>query len=509
MILISLLGLGCHGGTTGTAALTDAAAIADGQTTQPDVATSDLAALPPDLGSPTDLAPAVDLSAPADAPPAPSGPSPARAIAAGHTNTCVIFENGQLKCWGDNSQGQLGLGDLEPRGARPEQMGANLPVIDLGDGHTVRAVAVGAQHVCALLDGGRIKCWGENTYGQLGNLGRGRNAGGHPGEMGDELPYVDLGSERRAVSVAAGPYFTCAVLEGGQLKCWGQNLTGNLGQGDPRDRAQGELGDQLPPIDLGTGRTALAVSAAGAFKLGSPAAPGPFTGLAISCAVLDSGQVKCWGGGRINRYGALGDDGGAFDRGSRPGEMGDNMPPVRLSGQRARALAGGCSYACALVENGDVRCWGNPHMGKLGSQPFATLADPHPPVALGRPAVAIAASGATNDMDFAHTCALLDDGAVKCWGNNASGQLGLGDRNARGDEQVMGRPVVLTAAELGTGRKARAIAAGASHTCAILDRGEVKCWGLNTDGRLGLGDTEMRGAAPGQLGDKLPPVALW
>jgi alpha-tubulin suppressor-like RCC1 family protein len=244
--------------------------------------------------------------------------------------------------------------------------------------------------------------------------------------------------------------------------------------------------------------------------VGNPGGSGPFTGLALACALLDDGEIKCWGGGRVNHYGALGDSGGALDRGSRPGEMGDKLPAVALGGHAARAVATGCSYACALIDNGQVRCWGNPHMGKMGAGDlFGPPEDPYAPVALSRPAVALTASAVTTDMDFAHSCALLDNGAVACWGNNGNGQLGLGDTVTRGDAQIMGRPVPLAPVDLGAGRKARAVVAGGTHTCALLDRGEVKCWGSNVGGLLGLGDTRNRGNAQGQMGDKLPPVALW
>ncbi len=119
----------------------------------------------------------------------------------------------------------------------------------------------------------------------------------------------------------------------------------------------------------------------------------------------------------------------------------------------------------------------------------------------GRTAVAVSAGDA-------HTCALLDNATVKCWGFNGSGQLGLGDNVNRGD-RTRGRTRWATtcpAVDLGTGRTAVAIATGANHTCALLDNDTVKCWGSNGSGQFGLGDTTNRGdATPGhQMGDNLP-----
>jgi len=106
-----------------------------------------------------------------------------------------------------------------------------------------------------------------------------------------------------------------------------------------------------------------------------------------------------------------------------------------------------------------------------------------------------------------HTCARLDDGSAKCWGSNTSGQLGLGDTQDRGDGPgEMG--ATLPAVDLGPGRTALQLTAGFQHTCARLDDGSVKCWGFNNVGQLGLGDTQDRGDGPGEMGAALPAVQL-
>jgi alpha-tubulin suppressor-like RCC1 family protein len=130
-------------------------------------------------------------------------------------------------------------------------MGDALPAVDLGPGRTATAVAAGFFHTCARLDDRRVKCWGNNGYGQLG-LGDAVNRGDGPGEMGDALPAVDLGLGRTATAVAGGFGYTCALLDDRRLKCWGNNQFGQLGLGDSLNRgdAPGEMGDALPAVDL-------------------------------------------------------------------------------------------------------------------------------------------------------------------------------------------------------------------------------------------------------------------
>ena len=115
-----------------------------------------------------------------------------------------------MKCWGYNGDGELGLGDTTSRGdGWPGEMGDNLPAVDLGTGRTATAIAAGGNHTCALLDDATVKCWGFNGYGQLG-LGDTVARGDEVGAMGDSLPAVDLGTGRTAVAIAAGSNHTCA-----------------------------------------------------------------------------------------------------------------------------------------------------------------------------------------------------------------------------------------------------------------------------------------------------------
>jgi alpha-tubulin suppressor-like RCC1 family protein len=196
----------------------------------------------------------------------------AKKITTAGRHTCALLNNNKLKCWGENRKGQLGLGDTNDRGILGNQMGDNLPYVDLGVGRSVKKFTGGYYHTCAILDNNKVKCWGENSVGQLG-LGDGINRGDKPNQMGDNLPYVDLGTGRTAKRISAGYLHTCALLDNNKLKCWGYNAQGQLGLGDPSSRGQRpeRMGDNLPYVDLGKDKTALKI----------------YTGISSSCAVID------------------------------------------------------------------------------------------------------------------------------------------------------------------------------------------------------------------------------
>ncbi|EFJ48226.1 hypothetical protein VOLCADRAFT_91376 [Volvox carteri f. nagariensis] len=186
-------------------------------------------------------------------------------------------------CRRSNQDGQLGLGDNINRGTDPAQMGAALPFVDLGPGLAAVALAAGDAHTCAVLQpGGRVKCWGSNTAGQLG-LGDNRTRGLRPTDMGAALPFVDLGPGLNATAIVAGSRHTCVLLQpGGRVKCWGSNFYGRLGLGDTRPQGlrPTDMGAALPFVDLGPGLNATALAA----------------GTAHTCALLQPGSVlKCWG----------------------------------------------------------------------------------------------------------------------------------------------------------------------------------------------------------------------
>ncbi|MFN3217003.1 MAG: hypothetical protein ACE367_10945 [Acidimicrobiales bacterium] len=367
----------------------------------------------------------------ADGNEAPGAPLAFRSITAGGGHTCAIDDDGEVRCWGANAFGELGYGDTDDVGDGLDEMGRNMRLVDVGPGLTATAIAAGDDHTCALLDDGSVKCWGNNGRGRLG-IGDTFHRGDQVGEMGADLLPVDLGPDRTATAITAGGVHTCALLDDGSVKCWGNNASGQLGYGDTLHRgdAPGEMGANLLPVDLGPDRTATAIAA----------------GIAHTCALLDDGSLKCWGD---NLYGQLG-YGDTFHRGDQVGEMGDGLAPVDLGpGRTATAITAGVFF----------------------------------------------------------TCALLDDATTKCWGRNTTGQLGAGDVEHRGDQTgEMGD--ALLPVDLGGDRSVAAITAGGNHACALLDDGSLRCWGGNSNGQLGYGDIDSRGDAGGEMGDALPAVDI-
>jgi hypothetical protein len=215
---------------------------------------------------------------------------------------CALLESGDVACWG-HDYGYLGTETNNFGAFRPSAL------VDFGGG--LKALALGGSgggHTCAILDDGSLKCWGNNGSGQLG-LGDRTFHGRARGEMGSNLPAVDLGAGRRAVQVVGGGDHSCALLDDNSVKCWGSNvqdvpfqgwtLTGQLGL--DANPIPTEALSPAGPVPLGAGRTVLGIGA----RNGQ------------SCALLDGGDLKCWGS---NRFGQLGLGDGAY-RGDQPGEM--------------------------------------------------------------------------------------------------------------------------------------------------------------------------------------------
>lgn len=412
-------------------------------------------------------------------------------VSTGFAHSCALFGDGGVACWGANEQGQLGLGDTRVRGVLPGDMGSTLARVDLGTGRRATRLAAGSTHTCALLTDGAVLCWGANGRGQLGQ-GDGRARGDQRNELGDNLFPAALGTDRSAVAVTAGAAFTCVLLDDGTVRCWGSNQYGKLGTGGSGDRGDqpGELGDRLPTVHLGTGRTAVRLAA----------------GADTACAVLDDASVKCWG---ANTAGALG-QGDRRPRGDRAVDLGHALLPVDLgTGAEVAEVTVGDEHVCALLTSGAVKCWGGNGYGQLGiGRPGQRgirpddLGDTLPAVALpgGAAAVAIEAGSA-------HTCAVFPTGGMACWGANAAGALGLGDTRDRGMAAAhLGDNLPLPA--LGTDRRALAFSLGYRTTCAVLDDETVRCWGDNTVGQLGLGDRRSRGDERNEMGDALPRVSF-
>jgi alpha-tubulin suppressor-like RCC1 family protein len=461
-------------------------------------------------------------------------------------HTCVRFNTGNIKCWGYNAYGQLGYEDTAYRANTPANTPDTYGYVDLGTGKTAKQVVTGEYHTCAILNDDSVKCWGINSVGDLGygdNLSRGHIAG----TMGDFLPVVDLGFGKYATKLVASDRSTCALLNDNTVKCWGYNNFGNLGQGHTSAVGLGasDMGENLPVVDLGSGRTVQNI----------------WNKQEGFCAKLDDNSVKCWGYNQLANVGV----GHLYDIGKSALSMGDNLAAINFgTGRTALKVVGGDNASCALLDNNKVKCWGYVYRGDealaIGDAPGemgAALPAIQLPTgkyfkdirssghfncgrtqddklycwganntgALGIESTANQAINASNSGDNLisvelgtglnlvqynvgedHACALLDDNSVKCWGSNAYGKLGSGvSSGASGN--TMGD--FLPALDLGSVSYPVKLDLGYRHTCALFANGKIKCWGDNTYGTLGYGDTTDRGATPAtQMGDNLPFVDI-
>lgn len=428
-------------------------------------------------------------------------------LAVNGNHTCARNEIGQLKCWGQNNYGQLGLGDTVNRGASAGTMGANLPAVSLGAGRYPKEIALGYWHTCAILDNDDLKCWGQNQYGQLGLGSSQTTVGTSPSHMGDNLAAVSLGSGVKATKISLGYSHSCALLDNGRVKCWGQNAEGQLGLGDTVDRglSSSDMGNSLSEVDLGGPRVIeLSVNTS------------------HSCALLENHGVKCWGN---NFFGQLG-VGDFANRGVNPNEMGNHLPNVNLgSGAEVQSIAAGGAFTCALLADGQVKCWGRNESGILGQVycqnadgDFGLCGDPNYPLTLrGLGILPEHMGSALNSISLgtgvtathlsvgnSHACVQLANGSTKCWGENQYGQLGLGNTTSRGLGGDMGE--LLTPVSLGTGTIQQVIS-GNLENCALFTTEQIKCWGNNRFGGLGYGDTNHRGDEGGEMGNALPFVS--
>jgi len=422
--------------------------------------------------------------------------TPVVRVAAGGYHTCAILIAGNVKCWGYNAYGQLGLGDTVNRGDAPGQMGNALPAVFFPKDGAVKQLALGGYHTCVLDAAGDARCWGYNFYGQLG-YGHANNLGDNPSEVWGGMPAAVIETQK----IVAGDYHTCALKFGGAVWCWGYNGYGQLGTGDNQNRRNG-VNNSFGIPNLGTGRKAIDIAAAGY----------------STCVLLDNQQVKCWG---YNGVGTLG-LGDTFGRGDGPGEMGDALPAVDtgFSGFPLKEIVAGRYHVCAVRANGVwPKCWGYNAFGQLGLGDTNNRGDN--PGEMGTLLPLLPSGSRTWEMvgGYAHTCVPTSSGfvgrdRVKCFGYNGLGQLGVGDAVNRGDnpgEVAFGLPpAVELGLEPGTGfhHQVLGMTAGHYHTCALLGTGNIKCWGYNALGQLGLGDSTTRGTSPGQMGEALPVVDL-
>ncbi|CAE7468840.1 DHX37 [Symbiodinium microadriaticum] len=306
-----------------------------------------------------------------------------------------------------------------------------------------------------------------------------------------------------AMALIAGTNHQCA-LAAGMLKCWGDNSRGQLGYGNTENLGDDplEVGLQQPTVDLDgeEGPSNAGVTAAGGSSarramqrsvMRWPVAP------ITRAPSFEGGPVKCFG---QNLHGQLGLGTATNSHGDRPGHMGDKLSALNLGQFRIQQLAAGGMQSCALSMEGNVTCWGRliDPSAFLGVRNVGKAPDEMGP---GLPRTQLSEPATQITVRQSHACLRLESGKVVCFGSSDSGQLGSGEMQDRGLDQ----PVEL---DLGSGLSAQQVAAGKSHSCAVLADDSLKCWGSDVSGQLGRGSVETIGDNAGEMGDNLPPVQV-
>lgn len=379
-----------------------------------------------------------------------------RQISAGSNSTCHIDANSRLTCWGNNSFGQLGIGNFVPF--------PNPRVVAFFT--SVTAISVGDGFACAI-SSGAVFCWGKNDLGQLGN--------GTTTLSNAPTPVIGLSAN--VTAVAAGGSHACAV-QNFLIKCWGNNSHGQLGLGPFTG-----IGDfqKEPKQTFG--------------PFGAVSSVTISAGEEHTCAtaIVDrSRKLFCWGFNNLHQAG-------------QANETQDFVSPTEVKRPPGKfapfSVAAGRRHTCGVyrqLTESRVYCWGSNSFGQLGlghKQPCGDCFQPTLPVIDNTASVA---TGPTSN----HTCSLANDGKMHCWGSNEFGQIGNNTQTNQFKATV----------PLGMNNRVTMISVGENYTCSLAlrplsiirrrpltaVRGRLLltlhafCWGQNTDGQLGVRDFKSR-----------------
>ena len=371
--------------------------------------------------------------------------SDATSVAAGTFFSCAVRQNASISCWGANSSGELGIGQTTY-----EIASSQVPVEV--DGITdARAVDLGWGHACALRSGGSISCWGDNEDGQLGNS-----------QTAQSHTPLEVEGISDAVSVSTGLFHTCVVHQSGSISCWGLNSIGQLGNGRTDDSGSSEV-----PVRGTAGHESASLRSVQLSQftnvIGITDASSVAAGGGHTCALHQNGIVSCWGN---NESGQLGNDRSRLNWNAWAQF---SAVPVQVEGiADAIAVDSGAGFSCALHETGSVSCWGDNEFGGLGNGQMEDDSPVPVPVEGINDATAIATGGN-------HACAIHQNGAVSCWGDNSLHQRGT-------NQTTLSSAIPVSVSGISD---AAAVSAGGSHTCILHQDGTITCMGVNLLGELG------------------------
>ena len=396
-------------------------------------------------------------------------------ITAGETFTCYNGSDGSIFCWGQAQNGQLGDTSYGlPIQKVPSQVSGS------GSNFVATQISAGESHVCALIEDGKVKCWGKNDYGQTGNDKTRQSGSGNPNEVhwlhgtlypgggptsvtDDNYVVADPSAAPlvNIVQVSAGISSTCALDSSQRIWCWGANSQGQSGYGDATSDSGGDAGKNF------------AVPRARLVRDGSSSPITGFTSVSVgerfACAIKQGGTVWCWGD---NDDGQLGNGG-----------IADSSTPIQVTGVTgATVISAGARHAC-VIASGGVKCWGQGSDGRLGS---SRASGPLAPVSVDVSNAVRLSSG------YAHSCALDSSAKLWCWGRfydnysaDMSGGTGGGTASVRSGG-VFGTSGTSTTPQqvVGLG-SVKSFASGNNHVCAVEVDGPMKCWGTGSLGQLG------------------------
>lgn len=308
------------------------------------------------------------------------------------------------------------------------------PLVAPANGITFSKVATSAHHACGITSAGVAYCWGDNTYGEVGN-GSSIPIFNTPTAVSGGLTFSDI---------AVSSYTSCGLTTGKVAYCWGNNTTGQIGDGSTLPR-----------------NTPTAVSSGGVL----------FKGIALgnghACGLTMLGAIRCWG---ANNLGQLGDGTGSTSY----------TPAAAVSNGPYIAVTAGLAHSCGLKNTGSTYCWGTNGNGELGDG--SGSAQSLSPVLVPGSSFSAVTSSSTSST----TCGLTATGVAYCWGLNTSGQIGDGSNTTR-----------KTPVSVRTGETFSSIMPAATVTCALSSgNGKTRCWGDQAYGAFGNGSSSGNVYAP-------------
>jgi alpha-tubulin suppressor-like RCC1 family protein len=356
------------------------------------------------------------------------------------------LSDGLIRCWGANTYGELGNDDPSD---------TPVPTLVKGIADVVSVVA-GSENTCAIVADGTVSCWGKNNSRQLGE----RSVA-----VSSSVPVV-IQSALPASAVAVGETHICTITRiDASVQCWGSTEFGALGNGTT---AAGTVATPWTVPGL-KGATTIAA------------------GARHTCASVSDGHVLCWGDNSLGQLGRI--SGSSTSTGTPQSvTLSDGTPAVLIL-----QVSSIQDHVCAALGTAQAQCWGQNGSGQLGSATVSSGSRGWTATLVGKdlsgtPLQRVAFMVAGRE----HSCALVSDGTAFCWGLNDNGQLGIGNVSNSNNPREVSLSTV------------QALSAGARHTCAILKDGTAWCWGQNAYRQLGDGSNVDLRALPVKVEKLLP-----